>query len=55
MKVQELLRTGPVVVNIGVRDFATNLQNQGAAVIHVDWRPPRRTDPELDRILGQLL
>ncbi len=55
MKTQDLLRTGPVVVNIGVRDFASDLKRRGVAVVHVDWRPPRKRDDQLDRILRQLL
>jgi hypothetical protein len=55
MKLGDLLRTGPVVVNIGVRDFAASLELRGVRVIHVDWRPPRKRDPNLDRILRQLL
>jgi hypothetical protein len=55
MKLEDLLRTGPVVVNIGVRDFATGLERRGVRVIHVAWRPPRKRDPKLDRILSQLL
>ena len=27
-------------VNIGLESFALSLQSQGAAVVHVDWRPP---------------
>ncbi len=55
MKLTALLRTGPVVVNIGVRDFANDLKRRGVRVVHVDWRPPRRLDPSLDRILRQLM
>jgi hypothetical protein len=42
-------------VNIGVRDFANDLERRGVRVVHVDWRPPRKRDQELDRILRQLM
>ena len=28
------------VVNLGLEVFAAELEAEGAAVIHVDWRPP---------------
>ena len=28
------------VVNLGLEVFATELEAEGATVIHVDWRPP---------------
>lgn len=38
--INELLRGGPKVINIGVQHFYQDLKAQGAAVVHVDWRPP---------------
>ncbi len=55
MTLMDLLRTGPIVVNIGVRDFADDLLRENASVVHVAWRPPRTQDAQLDRILQQLL
>ncbi len=54
-KLEELLRQGPIAVNIGVADFAENLQLQGAKVVHVNWTPPAGGDPELMELLDQLL
>jgi hypothetical protein len=28
------------VINLGLEIFATELQAEGATVVHVDWRPP---------------
>ena len=53
--VSHLLENGPVVVNIGVEEFADTLQAQGVQVLHVDWAPPAGGDPELMAILDKLL
>ncbi len=54
-KLDELLQDGPVVVNIGVYDFAASLQTQGVEVVHVSWAPPAGGDPEMIELLDQLL
>jgi hypothetical protein len=54
-KLEELLRQGPIAINIGVYDFAETLQIQGVQVIHVIWTPPAGGDPELMELLDQLL
>ena len=28
------------VINVGLEVFASELESEGAVVIHVDWRPP---------------
>ena len=53
--ISRLLDSGPVVVNIGVEDFAETLQAQGVQVLHMDWAPPAGGDPELMAILDKLL
>lgn len=50
-----LLQEGPVVINLGLQEFAEALQDQGVAVIHVDWRPPAGGDEELAELLDKLL
>jgi len=42
-------------INLGVQDFAENLDAQGAQVIHVNWTPPAGGDPEIIAILDQIL
>ena len=49
-----LLREGPRVANIGLRDFADSLAAQDAPVVHVEWVPPPRLDPDLAALLEQL-
>jgi hypothetical protein len=36
----QLLRDGPIVVNIGALQFADSMRDQDAEVIHVEWTPP---------------
>ena len=54
-KIADLFQPGPTAINIGVYDFAENLQIQGVQVIHVNWTPPAGGDPELIELLDQLL
>ena len=54
-KLEELLQQGPRAINLGLQDFAVNLEIQGVEVIHVNWSPPAGGDPELIAILDQLL
>ena len=46
-----LLGGAPRIVNIGLRSFADELAARGAAVAHVDWRPPA---PGRDKVLDRL-
>ncbi len=54
-RLDELLTRGPVVVNLGVEDFAEALRVQGVETIHIDWTPPAGGDPDLMDLLEQLL
>jgi hypothetical protein len=44
-----------VVINIGLKDFAKNLELQGAEVVQVDWIPPAGGDQEMIDLLDKLL
>lgn len=56
MESQESLLEQPlVVVNLGLQEFARNLEKQDVDVIHVDWRPPAGGDQELIQLLDRLL
>jgi hypothetical protein len=50
----DLLRDGPVVVNVGVREFAESVAAQNVPVVHVAWTPPRELDAELAALLVKL-
>ena len=54
-KLDELLATGPVVINIGVEDFAQALLEQETEVVQVDWAPPAGGDQEMLELLDGLL
>lgn len=54
-KVEELLQNGPAVINLGVREFAEKLEEQGTEVVHVDWSPPAGGDKEMAALLDRLL
>jgi hypothetical protein len=54
-KLEELLQDGPVVINLGVREFAKSLQDQEVDVVHVDWEPPAGGDTEMAELLERLL
>lgn len=43
------------VVNVGLELFAQSLQEQDVKVVHVAWKPPADGDPELIKMLEQLL
>ena len=54
-KVDELLRKPLVVINLGLRRFAENLEGQKVEVIHVDWMPPAGGDKAMADLLDKLL
>jgi hypothetical protein len=54
-KLQEMLDNKPVVINIGVRDFAESLEDQQVEVLHVEWAPPAGGDREMAELLEKLL
>lgn len=43
-----------VALNVGLESFAASLTNQGAAVLHVDWRPPAGGNERLAGILARM-
>jgi FdrA protein len=51
----DLLKNGPVAINLGVEDFAESMKKQGAEVVHVEWAPPAGGDRELMDLLDQML
>ena len=56
-KLEELLESGPVIITVGVRDFAENIQVQEieVEVVHIDWTPPAGGDKETAALLDKLL
>ena len=50
----QLMREGPVVVNIGPRQFGDAVLDQDAEVVQVEWTPPVG-DPALAQLLDELM
>ena len=42
------------VINLGLDTFADNLQDSGANVVHMDWKPPAGGDERLTTLLKKL-
>jgi FdrA protein len=55
MSFEELLRGGPVFVNVGARAFADSLRQSGHEVVNVDWSPPAGGDAKLAALLDDML
>ena len=54
-KIDELLHTPLIVINLGLKKFSENLEEQKVEVIQVDWIPPAGGDKEMVDLLDQLL
>jgi FdrA protein len=53
--IDRLLASPLAAINLGVEDFAENLEAQDAQVVHVNWTPPAGGDPEIIAILDKIL
>ena len=54
METDKLLQSELRVVNIGLREFALDLERCHIAVVHVDWSPPAVRDPRISSLLAKL-
>ena len=54
-RIDELLHTPLIVINLGLRKFAENLEEQEIEVVQVDWVPPAGGDKDMLDLLDQLL
>lgn len=54
-QVDELLRQPLVVINLGLLQFASSLEEQQVEVVQVDWVPPAGGDKAMADLLDQLL
>ncbi len=50
-----LLDKPVVAINLGLKQFAENLEEQEVEVVHVDWTPPAGGDKEMIQLLDRLL
>ena len=53
--IHQLLSNPPIVINLGLKKFAENLDEQEIEVLHVDWSPPAGGDQEMIELLDDLL
>ena len=54
MSLERLLGQPLRVINLGLEVFASELEAEGASVVHVDWRPPAGGDPAVAALLARL-
>ncbi|HEY9292727.1 MAG TPA: acyl-CoA synthetase FdrA [Microlunatus sp.] len=53
-RIADLLDGPPKIINVGLRSFATDLADAGAAVTQYDWSPIAGGDPQLARLVSLL-
>ena len=53
-KIAALLTSDLTVINVGLKDFASDLRAQGVDVVHVEWVPPAGGNAKLAALLAQL-
>jgi hypothetical protein len=53
--IRSLFAQGIKVANIGVADFATDIEAQQAQAVQVSWTPPLDLGEDLNRLLDELL
>lgn len=49
-----LLKASPSVINIGLRGFADDLQNNGVRVVHLQWEPAAGGNERMQRLVAGL-
>jgi FdrA protein len=54
VETDKLLQAEIRVINIGLREFATDLRACGVPVVHVSWSPPAVSDPKIAELLAKL-
>jgi len=54
-EMKKILGEDPVFINLGLTIFSEALIEQGAHVINVNWRPPRKTPSDIEDILKKVL
>jgi len=53
--IKKLFTEPIVVINLGLKKFAKNLEEQDVEVVQVDWTPPAGGDQELIDLLDRLI
>ncbi|MDN6232312.1 MAG: acyl-CoA synthetase FdrA, partial [Staphylococcus simulans] len=50
-KILQLINTTPSVINVGLKSFATAIDESGADVVQFNWRPVAGGDEKLMKVL----
>ena len=53
--VNDLLKEGPRIINIGLKSFHEDNKKQDIPSVHVNWQPSAGGDKELQDILSKIL
>lgn len=53
--INKLLSEPVVVINLGLKQFASSLEQQEVEVIQVNWTPPAGGDQEMMDLLDELI
>lgn len=53
-KTNELFKGELSLINVGLEGFAVDLIERNVRVVHVDWSPPGRGNPNLADLLSKL-
>lgn len=53
-EIDTLLASKVQVVNIGLREFADDLESSRTPVVHVEWAPPAVSDPRIAALLVKM-
>jgi hypothetical protein len=54
MNLDRLLQSEVRVINIGLREFARDLESRATPVVHVDWSPPAATNAKIGLLLAKM-
>lgn len=54
MEIETLLKAEIRVINVGLREFARDLEARKTPVVHVEWSPSAVKNPKIAELLGKL-
>lgn len=54
MEIDKLLQSDIRVINIGLREFARDLEARKTPVVHVEWSPPAARNPKIAELLAKM-
>ncbi|MGE0060896.1 MAG: hypothetical protein AB7T86_02330 [Xanthobacteraceae bacterium] len=54
MEIDKLLQAEIRVINVGLREFARDLEARKTPVVHVEWSPPAVKNPKIAALLAKM-